>query len=270
MPANQKIPIHPALQPYVVEILVIRAAKSRELAMALPYKVLPQPYPVMGFQFQGRLAVWRDNETALLERSGLTSLQTASRLFQPQLDTGTVLVIFRPYGIFPLLGYAMHELSDLHPGLDLFLAPATLRELEERLAETPDPVQLAEIVQTFLLKLIERAKWSLPPSVIAATDSIIQAPGQVRVETLATDWGYSGIPFTCPKTYGEAYNKSGHYAIRIVTKRSICDELEETDAFPVGAVEPYAALYWRGNGGALRVWHDQLGSDVAQPDYGRW
>ena len=189
MPLFHEIPLHPALKPYIVRLTIADPAEENDAAA--PYKVLPGPNPVLGFQYRGRLATVRENGDALLERSGVTGLQTSSRVFRPDPATRTILVTFRPFGLVPLAGPLLDQLANQSVGLDSFIPTLVSRLLEERLGETDDISRLGTTVQGFLLKLLLESKWQPLQAVIRATELINKSHGQARIETIAQEIGWS-------------------------------------------------------------------------------
>jgi AraC-like DNA-binding protein len=184
-----EVSLHPALKPYIARLTVADPAEENDAAT--PYKVLPGPNPVLGFQYRGRLATVRETGDTLLERSGVTGLQTSYRVFRPNPATRTILVTFRPYGLVPLVGPALDHLANQSVGLDSFVPASFSRQLEERLGETEDVARLGTTVQGFLLKLLLVSKWQPAPAVVRATQLIVSSHGQARIETITQEIGWS-------------------------------------------------------------------------------
>lgn len=111
------VAIHPALQPYV-HGLFIQEEFIDPVRAEHTYMVFPKPYPVVGFQYSGRLRVIRGGREEFLTVSGITGLQGTARTFRASTDTRTILVAFKPYAAFPLLDCPMDRLADSHVGLD--------------------------------------------------------------------------------------------------------------------------------------------------------
>lgn len=178
--------LHRALSGLVREIRVDEPGASTP---AEPFKVLPTPFPVMGMQLRGRLEVLRGERPELLSVSGLTGLQSAFRYFRPGVDTRSVLVVFEPFGAFALLGRPMRELADEHVGLAALLPPAAVAEMEERAASASSAAEVSAIVQSFLLKQLERARRPPHPGVVAAARRIVRHRGLESIETLSREVG---------------------------------------------------------------------------------
>ncbi|MGE3909096.1 MAG: helix-turn-helix domain-containing protein [Chloroflexota bacterium] len=203
MSAYRRVPIWPELAAHVVGILVQeatpnakppdapapRASVSDALRPILP--VLPAPWPVLGFQFQGRLAVERECGQHLLERSGITLLQATARRFVPVDGALSVLVTLQPSAAYALLGRPLHELADQHLGLADLLPAADIRMVEERLAAARTTDERATVVQRLLAARF-RTAGAVPHDVVEeAVQQILTRGGRVQVRSLALDLGIS-------------------------------------------------------------------------------
>ena len=186
MPSPSRAPLHPALAPYVEEILVEDPSDVLSVETE-PYRVLPKPYPVIGFQSRGRLSVVRGERPETLSRCGITGVQTTFRRFQAEPGTRTVLVALKPFGAYPLLGCDMNEVADAHVGLDAVLSPSWTAPLEERLAEARSAGEVARTVESFLLSLLDRSRRTVHPVVMEAAVRIAEDRGGERIETVARD-----------------------------------------------------------------------------------
>ncbi|GEM_PF-5283732 len=185
MTRYHRAPIHPALAPYVEEIL-IQDSSAPILPGALRYPVLPRPYPVIGFQYRGRLGVVRQTGPELLSRSGITGLQMTARFFEAQPETRSILVTLKSYGAFALFDRPMDDIAGNHVGMDLIAPAASLRSVEEKLAESPSPLRRVQVVSAFLLKRLEDSRCLPHPVVLEATKRILNSAGGERIQSLAT------------------------------------------------------------------------------------
>lgn len=180
--------VHPALRPYLLDIQVENPSAAP--VPSAPYTVLPRPVCVLGLQYRGRLEVLRESGPDLLERSGITGLQSTFRRFQAGVDTRSVLVRLKPHGAYRLLGIAMDELAGEHVSLASLLSPRKARSLEERIGEA-DVGEIPGLVQGFLLDLLERSRRPVHPAVVEASERILSAKGNGSVDALARDMGIS-------------------------------------------------------------------------------
>lgn len=185
------VDLPPALAPFVASISVDGVPAEGDLREPGPYKILPRPFPVLGFQTRGRLRVVRGESEETLSRSGVTGLCTSHRWFRPASGTRTVLVVLKPEGAFSLLGHDLGALADEHVALADVLSPGPLRILEEQLAEAPSDEAAAGRVTSFLLSLAERSRPQVHPAVAAATRRILKRGGSERIERIAGDLAIS-------------------------------------------------------------------------------
>jgi AraC-like DNA-binding protein len=184
------VAIHPALQPYVRGIF-IQEELIDPVQAEHPYTVFPKPYPVVGFQYSGRLRVIRGGQEEFLTISGITGLQEMARTFRASTDTRTILVAFKPYGAFVLLACPMDRLADNHVGLGQIVGGSRLRILEEQLAESCDTPNLSRLVQNFLLFRLTHAQHEAHPPVMRAADRLLVEGGTTPIESVAKESGIS-------------------------------------------------------------------------------
>lgn len=183
MARYHRISIHPGLALYVEHILIQDPATVQP--EELRYRVLPKPFPVMGFQYQGILEVERESGPSPLSQSGITGLQKNPRYFNAHPDTRTVLITLKPYGGFALLGCGMDGVANGHVALDLILPSHLLRRVEEQLVGATSLKEHARIVSSFLLGRVTASHREPHPLVMEAAKRIINCAGNMRVETLA-------------------------------------------------------------------------------------
>lgn len=181
----------PKLAPYLEELL-IEDAEGAAPPPPEPYRVLPKPYPVMGFQMRGRLSVIRGSGPEPLSRAGVTGLHDSFRLFQGDPETRSVLAVFKPHGVFPFLGgLPMRELTENHLGLGDLLSPAAVRPVEERLTGSGTPGEVAAAVQDLLLTRLRTSRVAIHPAVAWTSERIVHEQGMVRIEELSRRAGLS-------------------------------------------------------------------------------
>jgi AraC-like DNA-binding protein len=186
----RRVAIHPALQPYVRGIF-IQEEVIDPVQAEHPYTVFPKPYPVVGFQYSGRLRVIREGQEDFLRVSGITGLQGMARTFRASTDTRTILVAFQPYGAFVLLACPMDQLADSHVGLGLIVGGSRLQILEEQLAESRGTPTLSRLVQSFLLFRLSHAEHDMHRSVMRAADRLLIEGGRTPIESVAKESGIS-------------------------------------------------------------------------------
>lgn len=192
MTALSSLPLPSALSPYVAGFWIeAEMGEGIRSDPPEPYKVLPGPFPVLGFQIRGRLRVLRGAGEETLSRSGITGLCTSPRWFRPEPGTRTVLAVLKPEAAFSFLGQDLGALADGHVDLAALLPPGPLQALEERVAEAPSGRAGAGLITDFLVSLAERSRRAVHPAVQAATRRILAGNGRERVEPIAADLGIS-------------------------------------------------------------------------------
>lgn len=181
-------PIHPLLSRYV-QTIVVQDDSGHGAVVDAPYRVLPKPHPVIGFQYRGRLRARRGKREALLAPAGITALQREARWFVGAADTRSVLVALQPAGAWALFGVPLDELADAHVALSDLLPGHAVREVEERVAAGDAASAINAQVQQFLLRALKRSCKTAHPAVTAAATQLLAQHGNRRIEALAAELG---------------------------------------------------------------------------------
>lgn len=183
-----KIPVHPLLTAYVKSITLETAQNPDS-----PYKVLPDLFVVMGFQYHGSLSLLMDGKKTLLKRCGISGLQTRFKEFQPENEqTKTLLIKFYPWAIPLLLKESAYHLHNQAIGLAELIGYNHMDLLEEELLNAQNTSHLADIMQTFLIQLHSaNAEKSPKTAIISLTKEIMANPLINSVNNLAKYYGYS-------------------------------------------------------------------------------
>jgi AraC-like DNA-binding protein len=184
----QRLPIEPALQPFVHEIRV-QVPKPTSFAPR-SYSVLPGPFPVLGIRISGELGVVHSaSDTVIqpLSASGITGLQDESRCYVPQANTRSLLVAFRPEGAFALFGVAMNELTNCERALDHLLPAGDVRIVEERVASARGDAEIGAAVGSLLRSAAARSRAPVHPVIAMSVDAILAHGGNARIERLAQE-----------------------------------------------------------------------------------
>lgn len=190
-----KVPSYRALRVPPELVPSVRAIRVEEVGEPAPtpspYPVLPGPYPVLGLQTRGRLAILRGDISQPLGRVGITGLQTGPRQFQPSADARSVLILFQPHGLFSLLGQSLDALTDHHPELAALLGEPSAREFAERVAAAATDRQIVTAVSESLLAWQRRSRFAAAPTLVHAVHQIVAQHGNVRTERLSATLGLS-------------------------------------------------------------------------------
>jgi AraC-like DNA-binding protein len=133
-------------------------AESQNPAIA----VMPDIWPVMGFQYRGRVSTLIGREESSLDTAGITGLQSALRRYRYSPGTGTVLVRFQPWGASAFLPLPMSEIVDCNVGLADVLPQSRVREMQEKLdacaeshaLESSADLRRIAVIEGFLLSCL--------------------------------------------------------------------------------------------------------------------
>jgi AraC-like DNA-binding protein len=182
----RQITIHPRLRQFVENVsLDLSADRDR-------YRVLPGPYPVVGCQYRGAIAVLRDGESRRLSPAGLTGLQAETRWFAPEPETSSILVRLKPAAAGALFGPGMRDVAGEHVGLDLLSPFRLVRESLDRVVNAPSAEEAADLFQGFLLDLLDRRPRQPRPAAAFAAERILSSRGNCRIDRLAREAAISG------------------------------------------------------------------------------
>lgn len=183
--------LHPALTNYVEQLSIELDDPSISTGLVLPpYKILPSPTVVMGFQYTGKLHLLQEGTAILLKPSGITGIQTTYRLFQSHPTTRSILVRFKPWGAAAFFDEPLSSLVDGSQALEDLLAPSIISVLQTQLFSTSDPLLLSTIIQDFLLKRLSITKRIPKPNLIAAMQTMIQNIPK-NLQSISQRYGFS-------------------------------------------------------------------------------
>jgi AraC-like DNA-binding protein len=185
----ESVVIHPLLQPYIEKITIEQPFLN--VNHSLYYKVMPSTSIVMGFQYHGRLHKIQGDQVDLLDRSGISGLQTNPCIFQRDSETRTILVRFKPWGVSAIFSEAAYVFSNTVVNLNNIIKTSRLAILEERLNLAINQEDLAMWVQNFLLEqLLVSKRKIIPPHFIAAVNSMMTNKTQ-SIAMVAKTYGFS-------------------------------------------------------------------------------
>ncbi len=148
------------------------------------YAVVPAPQFVMGFQLEGRLKTLSPSGEKNLTPSGVTGLQTQSRLYQSVGKTRSILVRFKPWGPSCFFPGPMGELMNESVSLKELWNPQDVSDLEEKLYESK-PLPAAVILQTFLVK--QRRFQTIDPLALNAAQRLMLKAGNLLISRIARE-----------------------------------------------------------------------------------
>jgi AraC-like DNA-binding protein len=179
-----QLPVEADLVPFIREIIVQQTSCE-------PYVVLPSPFPILGFQWTGKLYTSHGLHDVPLSSGGIAGLQRNPRVFRADPHTKTLLVVFEPEGAFRLFGCAMDELFNTHAGLDDLLFPSWAHEIKERVQEAVSLKELTRTVHYFLRQVLHGNGRPGHYAVSAGVAAILKSNGSIRIEQIARHVGLS-------------------------------------------------------------------------------
>lgn len=156
------------LKPYVQSFMIIESTNG------MVNTILPDTSVVMAFRYKG---IIEDNGHSL-PVSTITGLRNSPRFISYQKNTAALLVVFTAGGAAAFFKLPMHELFKSSLSLDQL---ADCREVEDRLAEAVTTRERIQIVERFLLSIMQEQQDCL---VLHAIGLIRQAKGDVRIKSL--------------------------------------------------------------------------------------
>lgn len=173
---------HPSLAGIVSHIMIFEVRFDKGNLFASPFPPTPQNsihfYPRDAMQSQ----TLANNAFIVQPESIIIGPQVKKVNIQMGLHHIIVSVAFNPGGLFRLLKLPLYELFDQSIDATLILG-SSVREVNERLRETNDHLEMKNIVEAFLLQKIIASPLS---SVALAMKKLINHNGALSMETAAS------------------------------------------------------------------------------------
>lgn len=184
----QYLELHPLLSPYIKSIEIITQH------LLCPYRIYPSLFPVIGFQFEGKLALLNEGDKSEeLKRSGITGLLTNHRDFKAlQPSTKSVLIKMYPWGVPKFFKEAANVVSNQSIGLTDIVCRERISILEERIQLNKSPLALINLIQEFFVELYlaNNSKYEPKPRIINIAQEIARNPKRT-IEEIGKTYGYS-------------------------------------------------------------------------------
>lgn len=164
------------LRPFVRQIAVSENNDAGE------YKVLPPTGLVVGFQYNGHLALVQNGSENRLSGAGITGISESAKTFRNSPGIGSVLVYFTETGFAHFSARPAHELFNLSVSLDDVFDKASVAEVSEKLGLANSAKRRVKIVEQFLLSQLKDIQ--ADRLVVEAMRLIYQSKGQIRTSEL--------------------------------------------------------------------------------------
>jgi AraC-like DNA-binding protein len=203
-----------ALKPFVKSLIISESTEEKT------YKVLPDTYLVIGFQYKGKLTYIDKGNEVLLSQSGITGLRDSFRIFKNSRGIGTLLVYFNEAGAATFFKEPLHELFRESLSLDNFMLRSELLLLEEQLCEADTDKKRIEVVEQFL---ISKIIYTEPDRLILTALSLIhKSKGNIRIKELMDQLHISQSPLE--KRFRKAVGTSPKKFASIVRMKNLLQQ----------------------------------------------
>jgi AraC-like DNA-binding protein len=175
------VPVHPELSDLVAGINLSPDVQAGS------HTVFPGPFPVLGFQLEGRMRIATGNAWRPLSPAGITGICTRQRVYDQTASTRTVLIRLMPWSLPVIFGESAFRLTDKSESLQDLL-PSLFKSI---VSGTSEAIVAAEANQELLIR--QRRRSNRVPNIIAieGARSILRSDGKVRVGELEATLGWS-------------------------------------------------------------------------------
>lgn len=188
------------------------------------YQVLPTSGLVIGFQYQGKLTIFKDHQESKLNSAGITGITDRYKIFKNSANTGTVLIYFTEIGFTHFASHPAHDLFNLSLSLDDVFDKSKVREVEEQLAIATTDKQRIKIVEYFLLSQLKDIHTD--KLIVEAVKLIYQSNGTIRIKELNKKLLISQSPFE--KRFRKVVGTTPKKFASIVRFNTVLDHLKHT------------------------------------------
>lgn len=206
------------LKPYIKYFVVSENELESE------YKVFPSSGLVIGFQYKGKLSSIKDKTEYKLTSAGITGISDGFKVFKASAGIGTILVFFTEIGFTHFASHPANELFNLSLSLDYIFEKNKVREVEEKLAMARTGKQRVNMVEQFLLSLLQDLETD--KLIVEAVKLIYQTKGTIRIKELTEKLFISQSPFE--KRFRKVVGTTAKKFASIVRFNSVLDDLNKT------------------------------------------
>ena len=189
MMSLQNIPVHPALHGYVEKLWIFRSSEripDEDMKLivpnGLPKLVIPFCNGLSG-KMQGWEHLSKENSITLIGICDLPSIVDV----QHDAESGTIGVEFTPLGVNRFFNFRQ---SDIHNRIHALtdVTGRMAREIEERIANEPEPINKVILIQQYLLTTFAGNKDTIFEYCV---NRIRSSNGMVQIKQLESETGYS-------------------------------------------------------------------------------
>ncbi len=182
--------LNPTLSSLIKSIEIDSKEKRGDIQ---PYRVMPDLYVVMGFQYSGSLLLLQENKQIKLERCGISGLQTKFKEFKCSTnDTRTLLITFYPWAIPILFNESASSCTNQALSLSDVFGTTLKDTLEDQLLSVQNLEEITPVIERFFngLKSIHAGK-KFDEHFITHTKHIMDFGMSSNVNYLAENFGYT-------------------------------------------------------------------------------
>lgn len=206
------------LKPYIKQFVVSENEMENE------YTVFPNTSLVIGFQYKGKLVNLNKNIETSLSSAGISGISDSFKIFKNSTNIGTILVYFNEIGFTHFTSHPAHELFNLSISLDTIFEPASVLELEEKLAECKIDLQRIHLVNQFFINQLKEKETD--KLVVEAIKLIYQSKGTVKIKELNEKLFISQSPFE--KRFRKVVGTTAKKFTSIVRFNSVLEKMNQS------------------------------------------
>lgn len=206
------------LKPYIKYFVVSENEMENE------YKVFPSSGLVIGFQYQGQLAIIKESAESRLTSAGITGISDGYKVFKNSANIGTILVFFTEIGFTHFASHPANELFNLSLSLDDIFDKKSVVEVEEKLTIATTNKHRIKIVEQFLVSQLKDIQTD--KLIVEAVKLIYQTNGTIRIKELNEKLLISQSPFE--KRFRKVVGTTAKKFASIVRFNAVLDNMNNT------------------------------------------
>ncbi|KTD46232.1 helix-turn-helix domain-containing protein [Legionella quateirensis] len=189
----QVLPISDILNPVLSSLIKsIGIDSQEEQTNNQPYRVMPDCYVVMGFQYTGSLLLLQEHQHIELGRCGISGLQTKYKDFKYSTsDTKTLLITFYPWAVPVLFNESASALTNQALNLSDIFGKTLQDILEEQLLSVQTVEDIVPTLEAFFSGLNTNKGKRVDEHFMQQIKQIMNLGVPSSVNHIASDFGYT-------------------------------------------------------------------------------
>ena len=187
------LPISNILNPVLSSLVKSIGIDSKEDQTNMqPYRVMPDCYVVMGFQYSGSLLLLQKSQQIKLNRCGISGLQTKYKEYKCSTsDTKTLLITFYPWAVPILFNESASALTNQALTLSDIFGQMLQDILEEQLLSLQTIEEIVPALEAFFSGLNTNKNKRVDEHFIKQMKQIMNRSVNSNVNHIAMDCGYT-------------------------------------------------------------------------------